>query len=175
MEDYWKCPREDIADPKELGFCVGGLDTSSTSDLTAFSIYSKTKKYVRTWFFIPGESAHQRSMLDGVDYETWVKNPKANLVFSGSKRIDREQILKKILELTKIYRIGAIAYDPWEGKVGIVQDLEKKGIRLIEFPQSYASMNAPTKQFEALIATQQLNVGTRSGLQTAARGRPPAA
>lgn len=158
MEDWYACPTEEI-EITNKDVIVGGLDTSSTSDLTCLSLYCRAKNWLRCWFFIPGDNARQRSMLDGVDYLVWQKNPNSNLIFSNSKRIDRQVILNKILELNKTYRISAIAYDPYEGKVGLVDDLHKKGIKCVEYLQGYAHMNAPTKELEMLIATHKLNKG----------------
>ncbi|WP_254510413.1 terminase large subunit [Anatilimnocola floriformis] len=157
MQDWFACPQHDLDVANE--WCVAALDTSSTKDLTALALYWPKSKYLRVWFWIPGESARQRSMRDGVDYESWIRNPLCNITFTKSKRIERDTIVSKIMELKGKYKLTGIAFDPWEGRVGLADDLHKKGIRMIEHGQSYSAMNAPTKQLEVLIATHELNKG----------------
>ena len=157
IEAWNKCPTIDVEPGKDIW--VGGLDTSSTTDLTAFALYNPARFALRVWFFIPGEHAHQKSLLDGVDYVSWARNPKAQLIFTGSKRIERDTIKNKILELKKIYRIGGVAFDPWEGKIGLIDELQKAGVRMIEFGQSYANMNSCTKELERLVIEHKLNHG----------------
>lgn len=157
MADWDLCPTTDIDLTNQP--CVGGLDTSSTTDLTAFALWFPKQKAIRVWFWIPGEHARTKSLVDGVDYLTWQNNSKANLCFVNRRTIDRQLIIDKILELKLKYKIQGVAFDPWERKVGIIDDLHKKGVRMIEHGQTYSVMNAPTKLFIQSILDHQLNHG----------------
>ena len=62
----------------------------------------------------------------------------------------RARIRADILELSKRFNIREVAYDRW-GALQIVQELDAEGLAVIPFGQGFASMGAPTKEFEKLV------------------------
>ena len=51
--------------------------------------------------------------------------------------------------------VGLPAYDRWNSSQTII-DLSNEGLTFNPFGQGYGSMSAPTKQFEALILSEQI-------------------
>ena len=133
--------------------CYGGLDLSSTDDLSAFVLMfpprSDEEKYVMLPFFwVPEQSIPIRVRRASVPYDVWEKQgwitaTEGNVIHYG-------YIEKKIEELGEIYNIREIAFDRW-GAYQMSQDLEGMGFTVVPFGQGYASMSPPTKEFYKLL------------------------
>lgn len=135
--------------------CFGGLDLSSTIDVTAFVLVfppqSQADPYqVVCRFWVPEETMRERTKRDRVLYETWVRQ--GYMMTTPGNVIDHEFILAEIDELAQRYDIQEIAFDRW-GAAQIQTKLQEMGGEdfLVQFGQGYASMNAPTKELERLI------------------------
>ena len=64
--------------------------------------------------------------------------------------IDYDAVVNKILQINEKIAISAIAYDSWNATQFIL-NCQEQGLPMQEFPQSLASFNRPTKEFERLI------------------------
>lgn len=135
--------------------CFGGLDLSSTMDVTAFVLVfppqSQGDPYqVVCRFWVPEETMRERTKRDRVLYETWVRQ--GYMMTTPGNVIDHEFIVSEIDELAQRYDIQEIAFDRW-GAAQIQTKLQEMGGEdfLVQFGQGYASMNAPTKELERLI------------------------
>jgi len=115
--------------------CYGGLDLSSTTDITAFVLVfpprtSEEKFIVLPYFWIPDDNLKLRVRRDHVPYDVWeqqgfIKTTEGNVVHYGF-------IESFIEELDKIYSIKEIAFDRW-GAVQMVQNLEGMGFTVVPF------------------------------------------
>lgn len=133
--------------------CYGGLDLSSTQDLTALVLCFPPQTedepfYVFPFCWCPAESIRERSKADRVPYDVWQRQGHIEAV-PGSV-IDYQPILTKIDELAKLYDLKAIAFDRW-GASRVVNDLTEAGMVVLEFGQGFASMSPPCKELEKLI------------------------
>ena len=116
------------ADEEELDgrVCYGGLDLSSTTDITAFCLVfpprdEEDKYSVLPYFWIPEDSLDLRVRRDHVPYDVWEKQgflqtTEGNVVHYG-------YIEKFIERLGERFNIREIAFDRW-GAVQMVQNLE---------------------------------------------------
>ena len=135
-----------------------GLDLASTTDIAALVlVFPNEAGYAALPFFwIPGDSAHERERRDRVPYLTWARQ---GLIFlTDGDVIDYDAIRMKINELQKVYNIQEIAIDRWN-VTQITSQLTGDGFELIGFGQGYASMSAPSKELEKLVLGQQLAHG----------------
>lgn len=138
--------------------CYGGLDLSSTGDITAFVLMfpprNDTEKYVMLPFFwIPEDSIPIRVRRASVPYDVWYKQGYLNA--TEGNVIHYGFIEKYIEDLGKQYHILEIAFDRW-GAVQMTQDLEGMGFTVVPFGQGYASMSPPTKEFYKLLMEGQI-------------------
>ena len=138
--------------------CYGGLDLSSTGDITAFVLMfpprNDSEKYVMLPFFwIPEDTIPIRVRRASVPYDVWYKQGYLNA--TEGNVIHYGFIEKYIEELGKQYHILEIAFDRW-GAVQMTQDLESMGFTVIPFGQGYASMSPPTKEFYKLLMEGQI-------------------
>ena len=141
--------------------CYGGLDLSSTTDLTAFVLVfppeDEDDKYVvLPYFWLPEETLDLRVRRDHVPYDLWerqgfIQTTEGNVVHYG-------YIEKFIEELGTKYNIREIAFDRW-GAAQMVQNLEGMGFTVVPFGQGYSSMSPPTKELMKLVLEKKIAHG----------------
>ena len=144
-----------LAAPEDLEGrrCYGGLDLSSTTDITAFVLVfppaDDGEPYkVLQWFWIPEENMRQRVLRDSVPYDVWSRQ--GRLETTEGNVIHYAWIEAFIEELGKRYDIREIAYDRW-GAVQMTQDLEGMGFTVVPFGQGYKDMSPPTKELMKMV------------------------
>ncbi|MCD8075151.1 MAG: terminase large subunit [Lachnospiraceae bacterium] len=150
-------------DPEELEgrVCYGGLDLSSTTDITAFVLVfpplDEDDKYVvLPYFWIPEDTLDLRVKRDHVPYDVWerqgfLETTEGNVVHYG-------YIEKFIERLGERYNIREIAFDRW-GAVQMVQNLEGMGFTVVPFGQGFKDMSPPTKELMKLTLEQKIAHG----------------
>ncbi len=141
--------------------CYGGLDLSSSTDITAFVLVfppgDEEEKYiVLPYFWIPEDNIDLRVRRDHVNYDVWRKQgylqtTEGNVVHYGF-------IEKFIEELGTKYNIREIAFDRW-GAVQMTQNLENLGFTVVPFGQGFKDMSPPTKELMKLTLEQKIAHG----------------
>ena len=130
--------------------CYGGLDLSTSVDLSAFVLVFPPVEDDEKWkilphFYIPEERVMERVKRDSVSYDMWIR---AGLITAvpGNTQGDYGFIRKDINNAAEIYNLKEVAFDPW-GAGKIVTELEQyDGITMVEHRQGYISMSPPTKE-----------------------------
>ena len=141
--------------------CYGGLDLSSTTDITAFVLVfppldEDDKFYVLPYFWIPEDSLDLRVRRDHVPYDKWKKQ---GFIHTTEGNVIHYGFIEKFIErLGERFNIREIAYDRW-GATMLVQNLEELGFTVVPFGQGFASMSPPTKQLMALTLEQKIAHG----------------
>ena len=158
MDKWDKCSFTINADELEGRVCYGGLDLSSTTDITAFvlvfpPLYEDDKYIVLPYFCIPEDTLELRVRRDHVNYDLWerrgyLKTTEGNVVHYGF-------IESFIEELGTKYNIREIAFDRW-GAVQMVQNLEGMGFTVVPFGQSFKDMPPPTKELMKLTLEEKI-------------------
>jgi len=139
--------------------CYGGLDLSSTSDITAFIMaFPAEDDYIDVVcrFWIPEDNMLIRTRDDGVHYQKWVEQ--GYIVATPGNVIDYDWIFEQIEEDRNSFDINKSAFDRW-GAARVVQVLEKKGMTMVQFGQGFASMNPPMKECERLVLSKKIRHG----------------
>lgn len=141
--------------------CFGGLDLSSTSDITALSLVfpprSEEESYiVLPFFWLPEETLELRCRRDHVLYDVWkrqgfINTTEGNVVHYGF-------IEKFIEDLGERYNIKEIAFDRWNA-TQMVQNLEDMGFTVVPFGQGYKDMSPPSKELYKLLMEGRINHG----------------
>ena len=160
--DRW----DESAFPTELDMlrgreCYGGLDLSSTTDITAFVLVfpprdEEEKFIVSPYFWIPADNLATRVRRDHVPYDIWdqqgyIKTTEGNVVHYGF-------IEAFIEELNTAYNIKEIAFDRW-GAVQMVQNLEGMGFTVVPFGQGYKDMSPASKELMKLVLEKKVSHG----------------
>ena len=127
--------------------CYGGLDMSTTTDLTAFvlifpPINEGDKYIILPFFWLPEDNVEIRVRRDHVPYDLWksqgfLQTTEGNVVHYGF-------VESFILDLADKYRIKEIAFDQWNA-TQISQRLGDEGLTMVQFKQGMHSFSPPTK------------------------------
>jgi len=161
MDKWDKCAFPVDAEKLRGRTCYGGLDLSSTTDITAFVLVfpplDESDKYqILPFFWIPEENIDQRVRRDHVPYDVWekqgyIKTTEGNVVHYGF-------IENFIEELGTKYNIREIAFDRW-GAVQMTQNLDDMGFTVVPFGQGYKDMSPPTKELMKLTLEKRIAHG----------------
>ena len=142
-------------DEKELEGrpCYGGLDLSSTTDITAFVLVfppadEGDKFHVLPYFWIPQECMGLRIRRDHVPYDLWHRQ--GHLLTTEGNVVHYGFIEHFIEELGTRFDIREIAFDRW-GAVQMTQNLEGMGFTVVPFGQGFKDMSPPTKELMKLV------------------------
>lgn len=161
MEKWDKCAFSVDEDELEGRVCYGGLDLSSTTDITAFVLVfppldEEDKYIILPYFWIPEDNLTLRVNRDHVPYDVWerqgyLQTTEGNVVHYGFI----EQFIEKLGER---FNIREIAFDRW-GAVQMVQNLEGMGFTVVPFGQGFKDMSPPTRELMKLVLEQKIAHG----------------
>jgi phage terminase large subunit-like protein len=150
----WEACEFDFDERKLLGrVCYGGLDLSTTTDITAFVLVfppedEEDKYYILPYFWIPEENIEGRVRRDRVPYDIWARQ--GFLQTTEGNVLHYSFIEDFIVNLSERFNIREIAYDRW-GATQMVQTLEDAGLTVVPFGQGFKSMSRPSKELERLV------------------------
>ena len=141
--------------------CYGGLDLSSSTDITAFVLVfpptADDDKYsILPYFWIPEDTIDMRVRRDHVPYDTWLG--RGQVIATEGNVIHYGYIENFIEDLGTKYHIKEIAFDRW-GAVQMVQNLEGMGFTVVPFGQGFKDMSPPTKELMKLVLEQKIAHG----------------
>ena len=132
--DYWdvmKCVHEEkplsLEDFKGC-YCVGGIDLSRTTDLTAASIVINRDgiNHIFTRFYMPQKRYEVAINEDNTPYNIY--RDRGFLFISGENQVDYKNVYNWFIELVKVYKIKPlkIGYDRYSANY-LVEDLKTAG------------------------------------------------
>lgn len=158
MEKWDACNFNVDEDELEGRVCYGGLDLSSTTDITAFVLVfpprdEEDKYIVLPYFWVPEDTLDLRVRRDHVPYDVWerqgyLQTTEGNVVHYG-------YIEQFIESLGERFNIREIAFDRW-GAVQMVQNLEGMGFTVVPFGQGFKDMSPPTKELMKLVLEERI-------------------
>lgn len=142
----------------------GGLDLSSTTDLSAFSVVTRNGERVEIHLkmFAPREGLVERERRDRLPYREWVKA--GWLILCNGETIDQEVIKQVVYQAMNDWDLKDIAYDRWNASK-LVREMADDGVKLVEFGQGYANMSAPTKSLLQLVVERKIMTGGNDALR----------
>lgn len=132
---------------------VAGLDLSSTTDLTSFSILFYPTEQDPHWrllpyFWIPDHDLLERQKRDQVPYEVWIQE--GHLETTPGRAISKLHVLRRMRTICDYFDIRRIAYDRWR-----IEDLKQLMIEheielpeLVAFGQGFKDMGPAVDEFE---------------------------
>ena len=161
MDKWDACAFPVSEDDLEGRICYGGLDLSSTTDITAFVLVfppldEEDKYYILPYFWIPEETIDLRVRRDHVPYDLWERQ--GTLMTTEGNVVHYGYIEKFIEQLGERFNIREIAFDRW-GAVQMVQNLEGMGFTVVPFGQGFKDMSPPTKELMKLVLEEKIAHG----------------
>ena len=168
---YWnKCmipiKEENFA---KFGNC-GGLDLSTTIDITAYAMISEPDENgirdLKVWCFCPLETIEKRSKEDRVPYQYWANLQRENatdendtyLIATPGNMVDYSEVEKVVIHQYYKSTTKHVEFDrKFSG--ALVQNLMSENIELSPFTQTLMNYTSPTKEFMRLVMSGKLRVG----------------
>ena len=160
--DKWDLCSEAVdADALKGRQCFGGLDLSSTTDITAFVLlfppYGDDKKWrVIPHFFLPKDNITKRCHKDRVPYDVWERQGLFTL--TPGNCIDTSFVRAKINELAGLYKILEIGYDK-ALSADLTPQLESDGMTMVPIHAGELSQTPPLKKLMELVLRQEFAHG----------------
>jgi phage terminase large subunit-like protein len=141
-------------------YCLGGVDLSSTTDLTCATLLimkkDSNKKYVLQQYFIPEECLEKKIKEDQIPYDIWHKNGLISLC-EGNK-VNYSDVTEWFNKMVNVYDLRPlwIGYDPWNSQYW-VQEMRDKGYTMEEVRQGFKTLSQPMKELEAELKAHNIN------------------
>lgn len=138
-----------------MRLCYGGLDLSSTTDLTAFSLWwppapggANQFHIVKTWHWIPQAEIENKGREHEAPYQYWID--KGFIEAIPGPRIDYDCVRARIVEIVGKCQCVALGLDRWNATRTYTQ-LEADGLNPVMVGMGLKSMTAPMKFMESLV------------------------
>lgn len=160
--DVWFDAEDKIFDETRLlgRRCWGGLDLSSTQDLTALALLFEPDETDIHWrlklhFWLPGDGLHDKADRDRVPYLAWRDDGSLNAL--PGRAVDKLAVARQLAEIAERYDLQDVAYDRWR-----IEDfkalLDREGITLplSPFGQGFKDMAPAVDEFERLLLDGRL-------------------
>ena len=168
--DYWdvmKCVHEEkplsLEDFKGC-YCVGGIDLSRTTDLTAASIVINRDgiNHIFTRFYMPQKRYEVAINEDNTPYNIY--RDRGFLFISGENQVDYKDVYNWFIELVKVYKIKPlkIGYDRYSANY-LVEDLKTAGFHTDEVYQG-TNLTPVLHEFEGNLKDGLFDFGDNSML-----------
>ncbi len=141
--------------------CFGGLDLSSTRDVTALvwlfpPIEDDPQWIIVPRFFVPKDTIEERSRADRVGYDDWLRI--GALEATEGNVVDQDAIFNAILEDGKLFKVEKLGYDPWNA-TQLALRLQDENVPVVAMRQGVHTLGEPSKEFERLIYSGQIDHG----------------
>ena len=159
----WLGAGEDYDDEMLIGRkCYGGLDLSSTTDLTAFVLLfapTETDKHWRqkSWFWLPKDTFDNPDRMKQYPIHMAAWRSAGWLEATPGAAVNKLLVLSRIVALCERYNIQSIAYDRWRIEdFKSLMDNEGARLPLEPFGQGYQSMSPALDEYERLLIAGEL-------------------
>ena len=139
-------------------YAVGGVDLSSTTDLTCATILivKNGRKYCLQQYFIAEQNLQHKIQDDKIPYDIWEQQGLVTLC-EGAK-VNYSVVSDWFNRMINDYDIRAlyIGYDPWNSQYW-VEEMKNYGYDMIEIRQGARTMSNPMKTLYADLSEKALN------------------
>jgi phage terminase large subunit-like protein len=143
----------------------GGLDLSSTQDLTALVLIARHagKWHCQSTFWLPLEGLSEKATADRVPYDLWYRD--GYLQATPGKTVSYEYVAHHLRELFQRLDVQKLAFDrwnmkhlrPWLLRAGFSEQIIEE--HFVEFGQGMASMSPALRDLEQVLLEGELAHG----------------
>lgn len=142
----------------EDNYAIGGVDLSSTSDLTCATlvIFKNDKKYVLQQYFLAKDRLEFKIKDDKIPYGEWEKRGLVTIC-EGAK-VNYTDVTNWFLRMKDDHEIVPlwIGYDPWNTNYWI-DEMKSYGFKMEEVRQGPKTMSNPMKLLKADLIEKKVN------------------
>jgi len=146
-------------------YCVGGIDLSRTTDLTAASIVIERDNinYIFTQFFMPQKRFDVAVDEENVPYNIY--KDRGFLTISGDNAVDYRDVYKWFFDLVKVYKIKPlkVGYDRYSAQY-LINDMKEAGFHMDDVYQG-TNLTPILIEFEGKLKDGLIEIGDNALLQ----------
>ena len=147
-------------------YCVGGIDLSQTTDLTACCVVIERagKLYTFARFFMPANKIAELQEREGVPYQLYVSQ--GLIQPSGENYVDYHDCFDWFVQLVEEYEILPlkVGYDRYSAQY-LIQDLDHYGFHMDDVYQGF-NLTPVLNEAEGLLRDGTLRIGTNKVLKS---------
>ena len=140
-------------------YCVGGVDLSRTTDLTAACVIIEKggELYTLARFWLPEERIEELQQVDGVPYNIYLQ--RGLLHASGANIVDYNDVFNWFKELVERYEIYPlkVGYDKYSAQY-LVQDMSAYGFHMDDVYQGF-NLHPVIQETEGLLKDRKIHIG----------------
>ncbi|MEP7222651.1 MAG: terminase TerL endonuclease subunit [Novosphingobium sp.] len=130
--------------------CYGGLDLSSTTDLTCFALYFPDEGKVLAWHWLPKDTIAKRVERDRVPYDRWAKDGWAAVTVGNAR--DDLAIAMQLADIRTRFDVHGIAFDRWQiARLNKLLNDEGIDLPMVEFVPGFKSYASAVDAFERAV------------------------
>lgn len=135
--------------------CYGGLDLSSTRDLTALALYFPDAGKVLVWHWLPKDTIAVRVERDRVPYDRWAADGWAEVTVGNAR--DDLAIALQLADIRSRYDVQGIAFDRWQiARLNKLLSDEGIDLPMKEFVPGFKSYAAAVDAFERAVLERKM-------------------
>lgn len=159
--DKWDACGKEAVDPAELigRPCYGGLDLSTTQDMTAFvAIFPRDSGGydVRCLFWLPEANIGELAKKSNAPYLHW--SEKGFLTLTPGNVVDYDRVRADIRAFSESHDLRKLFADRWNA-TQLCGQLVADGLPVEYLGQGFSDQTAPTKELERLVLAADLRHG----------------
>ena len=140
-------------------YCVGGIDLSKTTDLTAACIVIEKggQLHVISRFFMPQERIEKATAEDGIPYDAYVK--RGELILSGENHVDYHDVFRFFTDLVEKFSIFPlkVGYDRYSAQY-LVADMKAYGFHMDDVYQGF-NLTPVISETEGMMLDGKISIG----------------
>ena len=159
--DVEKASAQPLPDLKTMAnhYCVGGIDLSRTTDLTACTavIEKNGELYVYARLFMPSARLEEAIARDGLPYDAYVR--RGLLKLSGENFVDYQDCFEFFRELVEKYKVYPlqVGYDRYSAQY-LVKDMQAYGFHMDDVFQGF-NLTPVINEFDGLLRDGKIHIG----------------
>lgn len=140
-------------------YCVGGIDLSRTTDLTAACVVieREARLYVFMQFYLPSERIQEATARDSIPYQSYIQ--RGILKPSGDNFVDYHDCLEWFKMLVEQYEILPlqVGYDRYNAQY-LTQEMERYGFHMDDIYQGF-NLSPVIMETEGLLRDGVIDIG----------------
>lgn len=138
--------------------CYGGLDFSTTTDLTALTLIFPPQEGLDTWVTLfwgwrPEDGVVEAEQRDHVPYRDWARAEFITLC--PGEMVDYSMIEETVLWCASVFKLDTLGVDPYLSRT-VSSRLMERGIIVVEIPQDMRNMSPAMKELERMLRAHEM-------------------
>ena len=148
----------DIYDEALWYACNPGLDLSTTTDLTAFTLLFPPQEGLDTWVVLfwawrPEEGVLEAEQRDHVPYRDWTRA--GFLELCPGDMVDFTMVEDAVAAAVDVFDLDTLGVDPYLSRT-LTPRLMERGVNVVEIPQDMKNLSPAMKEVERLTRAHQM-------------------